>query len=431
MGLIKAGLGALNSTLADQWKEYIYCDAMDADTLLAKGKARIGSRSSNTKRDENIITNGSKIAVNEGQFMMIVENGKVVDFSGEAGAFIYQSDTEPSLFEGGWKGLKESFKKVGKRFTYGGQPENDQRVYFVNTKEIMDNKVGIGDVPFRDSEFGFTMMIKGYGTYSYRITDPIMFYTNVCANVSDSFQRSAIDGQLKTEVQQSLQPALGKIALKGIPYDQLPLFTKEIADQVNEELTEDWVQLRGISLVSVALASITPDEESAKKIAQFQESRVYTNPAMMGARLGGAQATAMEKAAENDAGAMTGFFGMGMAQNTGGMKANELFQMAADQSAKAPSGKPEEGQEWVCSCGTKNPFQSKFCSQCGTKRPQPEKWICPNCSTENEGKFCTECGTKKPEAPAVKKCKNCGFELPADSDSKFCPECGTPFKQEP
>lgn len=405
MGLIRAFSGALGSTLADQWEEYIYCDALSADVLMQKGQARVGGKSSNTKRSENIISDGSKIAVNDGQCMLIVENGKVVDFSAEPGGYIYQTGTEPSMFDSGFKGLKESFKKVGKRFTYGGQPENDQRVYYINTKEIMGNKVGVGDVPFRDSEFGFTMMLKGYGTYSYRITNPIMFYTNVCGNVQDRFLRSQIDEQLKAEVQHNLQPALGKIALKGIAYDQLPLYTNEIADELNQELTEDWVENRGISVISVALASITPDAESAKKIAQFQESRVYTNSRMMGARLGGAQANAMENAASNAAGAMTGFFGMGMAQQAGGANPATFYQntpeppmpgAAPQQQAQAPS--PASATDgWQCpSCGAQN--SGNFCGNCGTKRPaqQSGKWVC-SCGSENEGKFCPNCGAKRPE----------------------------------
>lgn len=405
MGLIRAFSGALGSTLADQWEEYIYCDALSADVLMQKGQARVGGKSSNTKRSENIISDGSKIAVNDGQCMLIVENGKVVDFSAEPGGYIYQTGTEPSMFDSGFQGLKESFKKVGKRFTYGGQPENDQRVYYINTKEIMGNKVGVGDVPFRDSEFGFTMMLKGYGTYSYRITNPIMFYTNVCGNVQDRFLRSQIDEQLKAEVQHNLQPALGKIALKGIAYDQLPLYTNEIADELNQELTEDWVENRGISVISVALASITPDAESAKKIAQFQESRVYTNSRMMGARLGGAQANAMENAASNAAGAMTGFFGMGMAQQAGGANPATFYQntpeppmpgAAPQQQAQAPS--PASATKgWQCpSCGAQN--SGNFCGNCGTKRPaqQSGKWVC-SCGSENEGKFCPNCGAKRPE----------------------------------
>lgn len=403
MGLIRAFSGALGSTLADQWEEYIYCDALSADVLMQKGQARVGGKSSNTKRSENIISDGSKIAVNDGQCMLIVENGKVVDFSAEPGGYIYQTGTEPSMFDSGFQGLKESFKKVGKRFTYGGQPENDQRVYYINTKEIMGNKVGVGDVPFRDSEFGFTMMLKGYGTYSYRITNPIMFYTNVCGNVQDRFLRSQIDEQLKAEVQHNLQPALGKIALKGIAYDQLPLYTNEIADELNQELTEDWVENRGISVISVALASITPDAESAKKIAQFQESRVYTNSRMMGARLGGAQANAMENAANNAAGAMTGFLGMGMAQQAGGANPATFYQntpeppmpgAAPQQQAPSPASATDG---WQCpSCGAQN--SGNFCANCGTKRPaqQSGKWVC-SCGSENEGKFCPNCGAKRPE----------------------------------
>lgn len=389
MGLIRAFGGAARTTLADQWKEFIYCDAMSADVLMQKGQARIGEHSSNTKRSENIISDGSKVAINEGQCMLIVENGRIVDFCAEPGEYLYQMGTEPSMLDSGWHGLKESFKKVGKRFTFGGQPENDQRVYYINTKEIMGNKVGVGEVPFRDSEFGFTIMLKGYGTYSYRITDPIMFYANVCGNVQDTFRRSQIDEQLKTEVQHNLQPALGKIALKGIAYDQLPLYTNEIADQLNQELTEDWVQNRGISVVSVALASITPDAESAKKIAQFQESRVYTNTRMMGARLGGAQANAMENASKNDAGAMTGFMGLGMAQQAGGANVASFFENSPEPAPAAANG-------WSCpACGSKN--TGNFCQNCGAKKPEGgETWTCA-CGTASQGKFCPNCGAKKPE----------------------------------
>ena len=357
----------------------------------------------------------------------------MVDFCAEAGAYIYQTGTEPSMLSSGWKGLIDSFKKVGKRFTFGGQIENDQRVYFVNTKEIMDNKVGVGDVPFRDSEFGFTIMLKGYGTYSYRITDPIMFYTNVAANVTDEMRREEIDNQLKTEVQHNLQPALGKIALKGIPYDQLPLYTNEIADELNTELTEDWVEKRGISVVSVALASITPDADSAAKIAQFQESRVYTNTQMLGARLGTAQATAMEEAARNQSGAMNGFIGMGFAQQAGGANLNEILRMG---NAQAQAGQPEAGKtatnqagEWTCSsCGEKN--TGKFCSNCGGKKPE-DGWTCSNCGAVNKGKFCSECGAKKPDGALLYRCDKCGWE-PEDPSKppKFCPECGDPFNED-
>lgn len=431
MGLIKAGLSAVSGVLADQWKEFIYCDAMDASVLMEKGAVRVTS-GSNTKRNENIISDGSKIAVNEGQCMLIVENGKVVDFSAEPGAYIYETGTEPSMLSGGWKGLKESFKKVGKRFTFGGQAENDQRVYYINIKEIMGNKVGIGDVPFRDSEFGFTIKIKGYGTYSYRVTDPIMFYTNVCANVQGRYLRSSIDEQLKAEVQQALQPALGQIAMQGIAYDQLPLHVREIAGAVNTELTRDWVELRGISVVSVALASITPDAESAKKIAEFQESRVYTDARMMGARLGTAQATAMEKAAENSAGAMTGFMGMGFAQQAGGANPAQFYAQPQQggPAPSAPTGGAAPAPGWKCACGAENAAGAKFCTECGKPAPSSGGWTCGACGALNKGKFCSACGAKKPEGAPLYKCDKCGWE-PEDPahPPKFCPECGDPFDE--
>jgi len=404
MGFIKAIAGAIGTTAADQWKEFIYCDSMGPNVLMQKGQARVGGKSSNTKRDENIISDGSRVVVNEGQCMLVVENGKIVDFVNEAGEYTYNTGTEPSMLSSGFEGLIESFKKVGKRFTYGGQPENDQRVYFVNTKEIMDNKVGVGDVPFRDSEFGFTIKIKGYGVYSYRITNPIMFYTNIAANIADNITKDRIDEQMRAEVQQSLQPALGKIALKGIAYDQLPLYTKDIAEELNNELTGSWVGLRGISVVSVALASITPDDESAAKIAQFQESRVYTNAQMMGARLGTAQANAMESAAKNEGGAMNGFIGMGFAQQAGGANANQMFQMAEKQQQAGGQQQPQGEQP----------------------TPGPGTWTC-SCGAVNSGKFCTECGNKKPDGVKY-KCNNCGWE-PEDQSKppKFCPECGDAF----
>ncbi|MBQ7266072.1 MAG: SPFH domain-containing protein [Firmicutes bacterium] len=444
MGLIKAALASIGTTLADQWKEYIYCDSLDENTLVKKGEVRV-TAGSNTKRTDNIITNGSKIAVNEGQFMIIVENGKIVDFTSEPGAYTYDTGTEPSLFDSGFSGLKESFKKVGKRFAYGGSAENDQRVYFVNTKEIMNNKVGVGDVPFRDSEFNFSIKIQAYGTYSYRITDPVMFYTNVCANVTDSFKKSSIDDQLKAGVQDALQPALGRIALQRVAYDQLPLYTKAIAKEVNAEISEEWGQLRGISIVTVAFSSIKPDDESVAKINQFQESRVYTNAQMLGARMGAAQSTAMENAASNPNGAMAGFMGMGMVGGLAGSQAANMMQYGQQQGAPipempvspmaqqyaqqnapqsggiqpdnaeaqapqsgiqpdsapqaapaqpdAPAPAPQAGSAaWTCSCGASN--TGKFCSECGSPKPAPAEWTC-SCGAVNKGKFCSECGSPR------------------------------------
>lgn len=404
MGLIKAFTGAVGGTLADQWVDYFRCEALPMNVLAVRGQKHTDSRSSNTKGSDTVITDGSRVDVADGQCMLIVENGKVVDFCAEPGQYTYQTGTQPSLLSGGWNGLAESFKQVGKRFTAGGQELSSQYVYYINTKELMGNKWGIGEVPFRDSEFNFSIELSAYGEYSYRITNPLLFYANVCANVDGAFTRDRIESQLKAELQSAMQPALGRVALRRIPYDQLPLFTRDICEELNAELTKDWAERRGLSVVSMAIASVTPDEDSVKKIHSFQESRVYTDARMMGARLGTAQATAMENAAQNEAGAMNGFIGMGFAQQAGGMNAADFYKMggAAPAPAAAPSAPAGENG-----------------------------WACPSCGTKNQGKFCQECGAKKPAGAPLYRCDKCGWQ-PEDPlhPPKFCPECGDRFDED-
>lgn len=215
-------------------------------------------------------------------------------------------------------------------------------MYYINTKEIYGNKWGVGNVPFRDSEFNFSIKLRAYGEYSYRISDPLLFYVNVCGNMDGAFDRSRIESQLRAEMQSAMQPALGRMALQKVPHDMLPNFTEQICAELNTELTEKWAKKRGISMVSMAIAGVNPDEESLDKIQKFQESRVYTDPRMMGARLGGAQANAMEYAAQNQAGAMTGFMGMGFAQQAGGVNAAQLYQMGQQPAAPAPATAPAQ-----------------------------------------------------------------------------------------
>ena len=236
MGLIKAAVGALGGTLADQWREYVYCDSLPENVLAAKGKKRTSDkRSSNTKGEDNILTNGSVIAVNEGQCMIVVDQGKVVELCAEAGEFIYDTSTEPSIFYGGLgKGLLNTFKTIGKRITFGGDTGKDQRVYYFNTKEILGNKYGTANpVPFRvvDRNIGLDIDIgiRCHGEYSYRITDPMLFYTNVCGNITADYTRDRLDGQLKAELMTALQPAFARISAQGVRYSALPGHTMEIA----------------------------------------------------------------------------------------------------------------------------------------------------------------------------------------------------------
>ena len=431
MGLIKAGMGAIGGTLADQWKEFFYCDAIDKNVLVVKGQKRVTSRTTNTKGNDNIISNGSGIAVADGQCMIIVEQGKIVEVCAEPGQFTYDTSTEPSLFSGSLgKSIIETFKTMGKRFAYGGDTGKDQRVYYFNTKEIIDNKFGTANpLPFRvvDSKIGLDIdvSIRCNGVYSYKIANPILFYTNVCGNVEQEYTRSEIDSQLKTEFISALQPAFAKLSALEMRPNQVPAHAEELSSFMNEALNKKWGELRGLQVVSIAMNPITLPEEDAEMIKQAQRTAIMRDPGMAAATLVGAQAEAMKSAASNEAGAMTGFLGMGMAMNAGGgMNAQNLYAMAQQQQAPAaPAPAPAAGG-WTCSCGAVN--TGKFCAECGAKKPD-DGWTC-SCGTVNKGKFCVECGAKKPASEPLYRCDKCGWE-PEDPKHppKFCPNAATPL----
>lgn len=426
MGLIKAALGSFNGVLADQWREYFYCDALSANVLVSKGKKRTSKRSSNKKGDENIISNGSVIAVNEGQCMMIVQQGQIVEFAAEAGEFTWDSSTESTIFYGGFgSGLKGSWENLKRRFTFGGDTGKDQRVYFFNTKELIGNKYGTPTpVPFRvvDANIGLDMdiSIRCNGEYSYRISDPMLFYKNVCGNVSADYTRDALDSQLKSEFLTALQPAFAKISAQGIRYSALPGHTTELAQAMNDALSAKWSELRGISIVSVGVNAVNANAEDEAMIKNLQRTAVYRNANMAGAAIVDAQAEAMKAAANNKNGAMMGFMGVNMAQQAGGLNAGDLFRMGQQQAA-APQ--PSAENTWKCSCGAVN--TGKFCTECGASAG----WTC-SCGSVNRGKFCSNCGAKKPDGAPLYRCDKCGWE-PEDPKNppKFCPECGDRFDE--
>lgn len=400
MGLIQAITGAASGALADQWKEYFYCESIPANVIVTKGVKRVDSRrSSNTKGSDNIISNGSVIAVADGQCMIIVEQGKVVDICSEPGEYTYDMSTEPSIFTGNLStSIKDSFKQIGRRFTFGGDTAKDQRVYYINVKELPGNKYGTANpVPFRvvDNNIGLDVdiSIRCHGEYSYKVMDPILFYTNVAGNVSGDYTRDQIDGQLKSELLTALQPAFAKISDMGVRYSALPGHTEEMADALNDVLSKKWGELRGIQIVSFGVSSVTASEEDEKMIKDLQKSAVNRNPNMAAATLVGAQADAMRAAASNTStGPMMAFAGMNMATNAGGMNAQNLFAMGAQNQAAAAPAASANG--WTCSCGTVN--TGKFCSNCGSAQPAPAaSWTC-ECGTVNSGKFCSNCG--KPRA---------------------------------
>jgi len=427
MGLIKAAIGSAGSVLADQWKEFFYCDSIPENVLMVKGEKRRGSRSSNTKGSDNVISNGSVIAVADGQCMMIVDNGRIAEFCAEPGEFTYDTSSEPSVFCGSFgEGLLESFKTFGRRFTYGGDVGKDQRVYYFNTKEVLGNKYGTPNpVPFRvvDTNIGLDVdiSVRCHGEYSYRITDPILFYKNVCGNESVRYTRDRIDSQLKSELLTALGPAFAKVSALGVRYSALPGHTMEIANALNEVLTAKWRNLRGLEIVSFGVSNVTASAEDEAMMKELQKTAVFRNTNMAAAYTVAAQGEAMKTAAANPNGAMMGFMGMGMAQQAGGMNAAQLFQMGQQPQQAAPAPAPA-AEGWKCGCGAM--ATGKFCPECGSKKPEPKNadgWTCPGCGTAASGNFCPECGTKKP-APKAEgwKC-SCG----AVNKGKFCPECGS------
>lgn len=432
MGLIFAGINSARGTFADQWKECFVCDAMDASVLLTRGIKQNEKGSQNTKGNDNVITDGSKIIVGEGQCMMIVEQGKIVEVCAQAGEYTYDNKVAPTLFTGKLgDSIKETFEVIGKRFTFGSNSGMDQRVYYINTKEIVGNKYGTANpVPFRvvDNNIGLDIdiSIKCHGEYSYQITDPLLFYTNVAGNVVDRYTRDSIDSVLKTELLTALQPAFANISEMGVRYSALPGHTSQLADLLNQVLTEKWAKQRGIKIITFGVNSVVASKEDEDMIKELQKTAVLRNSGMAAATLTQAQADAMRSAAANEStGPMMAFAGMNMATQAGGINANQLYQQQAEQAQQMQAAPamvaPTSVQgAWSCVCGHDN--TGKFCGDCGLAQPVPSSnWTC-GCGHNNTGKFCGECGSPNKAVKIV--CDKCGFTPEEGAGLKFCPECG-------
>ena len=435
MGLIKAALGSAGGVLADQWKDYFYCESMTSDVLAVKGKKRVSARSSNKKGSDNIISNGSVINVNEGQCMMIVESGLIVDVCAEPGEYVYDSSTEPSIFAGDLEGnIKAVFQTMGKRFTFGGEAPKDQRIYFFNTKELTGHKFGTPNpVAFRvvdeRAAIDIDVGLRCFGTYSIKLVNPLLFYKEISNNVADEFKYSEIEEQMRSELLTALQPAFARISAMGVRYSALMGYTKEISQALREELSADWSEGRGIEIKKFAISSLSVVPEDEQMLKEMQRNTAFMDPTRGAAHMVGSAGSAMQTAAGNAGGAVTGFMGMGMAQNAGGVNAANLYAMGNQQQAAAPAAPAAGG--WQCACGAT--ATGKFCPECGSKKPEPkvaDGWTC-SCGSVNKGKFCPECGAKKPAGVPQYKCDKCGWQ-PADPTKapKFCPECGDPFGTE-
>lgn len=426
MGLVKAAVGATGGTLADQWKEYFYCESLPVDVLAVKGRKRVSGRSSNTKGTDNVITDGSIIAIADGQCMLIVEQGKVVDVCAEPGEYVYDAGTEPSLFTGDLSsGISEVFQSIGKRFFFGGEPPKDQRVYYFNVKEIVGNKYGTpSPVPFRvvDERAGIDIdiAIRCFGEYSYKVVNPLLLYANVCGNFADEYNRSEIDSQLKSELLTALQPAFAKVSSMGIRYSELPGKTRELAAVLKEELSVQWRDYRGIEIEQVGVSSVKADEADEKMIKEMQRSAAFKDPTLAAAYMVGAQGAAMQAAAENTGGSAMAFMGMNMAQGVGGASVQDLYQMGQQAQAAERAAAGPAAETWTCGCGHAG-NEGKFCTACGSARPAADTWVCSCGFAGNRGKFCSECGAARPAASETWTC-GCG----ALNTGRFCPECGSP-----
>ena len=451
MGLIKAIKDAMGGAVADQWREYFYCDSLPDDILMVKGKKR---NTNNNNGLDNIISNGSIIAVNEGQCMIIVDQGGIAEFCADPGEFIFDTSTEPSIFAGDLgTSVLDTFKTMVKRFTGGGDTMKDQRVYFFNIKEIKGNLYGTSTpIPFRVYDpainFDYDTVLRLNGEYTFQLVDPLLFYRNVAGNKKDEFNRSELSSIMKMELISALQPSLEKISEIGVRPNRIPAYVGQLTEYLNEELSEKWTQLRGIKVVSMTMNAPSIPEEDRKVLNKLQESKSLTDPAMAAATLTAAQAEALKLAAANEStGPMMAFAGMNMANMAGGMNAGALYQMAGQNQAnmqmnnqmnnqmaggnpqmQAPSQAQAPVLGWACGCG-KEDNRGKFCGECGQPKPAEAGWTC-SCGAVNQGKFCPECGAKKPEGAPLYKCDKCGWE-PEDPahPPKFCPECGDIFDE--
>ncbi len=427
MGLISMAMGSAAGVISNTVKDIFYCEALPANVLVERGRKKGNSG------NDNVITDGSRIAVADGQCMLIVEQGKVVDLCAESGEYVYDMGTAPSFFCGSLgQGIKNMWEQMKDQFTFGGQVSRDQRIYYVNTREIMGNKYGTpSPVPFRvvDQRAGIDIDIglRCFGEYSYRIVNPLLFYTNVSGNVKSTFKKEDIEAQLRTELLTAMQPAFERISAQGVRYSAIPGHTLELAEALNQQLSEKWGKNRGIEIVELGMSSVKASEEDEQMIKEMQKTAAYTDPTLAAAYTVTAKGEAMKAAASNANGALNGFMGLNMAGGAGSVDVNALYAMG---NAQKETAAPKAGS-WKCpQCGSE--VNGKFCPECGTKKPEEtEGWKCPQCGTVNKGKFCAECGARKPAGLPQYRCDKCGWE-PEDPQNppRFCPECGDPFGDE-
>ena len=422
MGLIKAAGTAVTGALADQWQEIIEASDMGETTVFTSGEKV--NKGSNTKGRSDVISNGSVIRVYPNQFMMLVDGGKVIDYTAEEGYYTVEDSAMPSLFNGDFgETLKESFLRI----KYGGETPRSQKVYFINLQEIKGLKFGTKNpVNYFDSFYNAELFLRTHGTYSIKITDPLRFYEEVVPRNVDQLDITSVNAQFLDEFLEALQSSINQMSADGVRISLVTSKARELGKYMAAILDEEWKQMRGIEIQSVGIASISYDEESTKLIHMRNQGAMLGDPSVREGYVQGAVARGLEAAGSNAAGSMAGFMGMGMGMNAGGgfmgaaSNANmQQMQMAQNQAAMQQSqaamaqsraavqqnqtamqqnqaaAAPQNGQpgSWTCSCGAVN--TGNFCPNCGAKRPDNGPWTC-SCGSANTGKFCPNCGKPRP-----------------------------------
>jgi membrane protease subunit (stomatin/prohibitin family) len=396
MGIVKALTTALGGSLADQWLEVIEAGDMGDQTVFASGvKIRKGS---NTKGTDNTVSDGSVIHVYPNQFMILVDGGKVIDYTGEPGYFTVKNSSLPSLFNGQFEeALKESFDRI----RYGGQTPTAQKVYFINLQEIKGVKFGTPNpINYFDQFYNAELFLRAHGTYSFKVIDPLLFYSEAIPKNAANVEVDDINSQYLSEFLEALQSSVNQMSADGIRISYVASKGRELGQYMSDVLDDQWKARRGIAIQSVGIASISYDEESKDLIHMRNQGAMLGDPSVREGYVQGAAARGIEAAGGNSSGSMAGYMGMGMGMNVGGgimgaASSANLQQMQMNQSKQAGQNAPSgslPGNSWTCSCGSVN--TGNFCSQCGNKKPAGP-WTC-ECGAANTGKFCSECGKSKP-----------------------------------
>ncbi len=413
MGIIKATLSAIGGGLADQWIEAFEADNMSDTTVFTKGvKVRKNDkRNSNKKGTEDFITDGSLVHVYPNQFMILVDGGKIIDYTAEEGYYKVDNKAAPSLFNGNLGGaIKESFSRI----KYGGIPTQKQKIFFINLQEIKGIRFGTRTpVNYFDNFYNSELFLRAHGTYSIKITDPIKFYMEAIPKNADRVEIDAINEQYLSEFLEALQSAINRMSADGIRISYVTSKSRELSDYMATELDEEWKSMRGFEVQAVGIASISYDDDSKELINMRNKGAMLGDASVREGYVQGSIARGIENAGSNAGGSTGAFVGMGIGMGAAGnfmATASETNreQMKAQKEAAAAGG-------WVCSCGAKN--TGRFCAECGKPKPE-EGWTC-SCGAKNTGKFCSECGKPRPADSWV--C-SCGAKNPASA--KFCGECG-------